>query len=323
MKETIDIISSKDDSEKTYLISKLCYMYYIENLSQDEISKRVFISRSQVSKLITLGKQLGMVHIQVDSPFYHSHVLEDQLLKKYGLLESYIADYEPDNIPDDQKKIVSTIHKVLEKYAKDGDTICVGGGHTMWLTSAQINSLSADNITIVPLTSNYSSIGFNYQVSHVVKNFADNIKAKFCLLNTPFILSSKDLKSQLEQEPSVRDVLKMSQNSNILICTTNKFQSDNLFDKNSTSDLKEILDDKNIVCNIGTSFLNVDGKQIHKEISKQMMGLNIEEIKKIPYRICICAGEGKIKALKALLKSGCINILISNNETSKALLADD
>ena len=51
-----------------------------------------------------------------------------------------------------------------------------------------------------------------------------------------------------------------------------------------------------------------------------MIGLSLEELKKIPQRIAIAYGPGKIEAVRAALNGGIANVLITDRSTALALL---
>ena len=68
--------------DKIVLVATL---YYKNKLSQQEIAKKLSISRPWVSKLLSRAEDLGIVKIEINSPVTGNSQLEEALKEKYGL----------------------------------------------------------------------------------------------------------------------------------------------------------------------------------------------------------------------------------------------
>lgn len=60
-------------------------LYYKNHFSQQEIAKRLNVSRPWVSKLLSKALELGIVKITIDSPLSGDSDLEEALQQKYNL----------------------------------------------------------------------------------------------------------------------------------------------------------------------------------------------------------------------------------------------
>ena len=60
-------------------ITLIATLYYKDKLSQQEIAKKLNISRPWVSKLLTRAEELGIVKIEIESPILGNTQLEQQL----------------------------------------------------------------------------------------------------------------------------------------------------------------------------------------------------------------------------------------------------
>ena len=75
--------------DKMTLIATL---YYKDKLSQQEIAKKLHISRPWVSKLLSRAEELGIVKIEIESPISGNSQLEEQLCQKYNLTYASVID---------------------------------------------------------------------------------------------------------------------------------------------------------------------------------------------------------------------------------------
>lgn len=73
------------------LIFKCCSLYYLDGLGQKEVADALGISRPTVSRLLQLGKDTGIVKIEVLNPDNTNYgQMERELEKKFSLQEGYI-----------------------------------------------------------------------------------------------------------------------------------------------------------------------------------------------------------------------------------------
>ena len=63
-----------------------------------------------------------------------------------------------------------------------------------------------------------------------------------------------------------------------------------------------------------------NGDAMVSEIDERLIGLTIDEIKKIPTRVGVAFGKEKINAIHTAVNSGIINVLITDSLTGEQLL---
>jgi deoxyribonucleoside regulator len=61
-------VDDRNLSDEDYLIMKVLRLYYEHDLTQAEVGARMGFSRPKVSKLITEGKERGLVKIELAEP---------------------------------------------------------------------------------------------------------------------------------------------------------------------------------------------------------------------------------------------------------------
>ena len=68
-------------------------------------------------------------------------------------------------------------------------------------------------------------------------------------------------------------------------------------------------------------FVDVAGRQIHGELDGRTIGIRLDELKTMPGRLCVAGGVEKIEPIKAALRAGYIEQLVTDADTAAALLA--
>ena len=73
------------DIQRTELLVQVARLYYEHDLSQNEIAKKINLSRPYISKLLHEAKQAGIVKIKIEDPVMSENWLERKLRVYYGL----------------------------------------------------------------------------------------------------------------------------------------------------------------------------------------------------------------------------------------------
>lgn len=73
------------------IIMKIAWYYYMENMTQQQISDRLNISRMKVVKYLDMARNQGIIQFKLRSNGERHIKLEQDLMNKYGLTDTYIV----------------------------------------------------------------------------------------------------------------------------------------------------------------------------------------------------------------------------------------
>ena len=76
------------------LMAKVARMYYEQGIRQQEITERLNIHQSKVSRLLKRARESNIVRISVTTPAGIFPELEDALETRFGLQEAVVIDSE-------------------------------------------------------------------------------------------------------------------------------------------------------------------------------------------------------------------------------------
>lgn len=113
------------------LIYKCCYLYYQDNKSQQQICNHLGISRPTVSRMLSRGKELGIVQIELKNPENVMYgKLEQDIEKRFQLQEVNIVPSSP--LVGGSKLINSELGRgalhYMERVLHEGDYVGVSMG---------------------------------------------------------------------------------------------------------------------------------------------------------------------------------------------------
>ena len=321
-------MSSKDER----FMIKVVDMYYKEEMSQDAISKKLNISRATVSRTLTRAKKEGIVKIQINYPSENTIELEKNIEKKFGLKEVLIG-VENESVSNDYA-VALQASEYLARILKNNMKLGINWGRSMknlvttFEQEGYNKSINVKGVEIIPFLGTNNSFEEKSQSLRLTySNFlaikmAELLKCKNYNLSAPMIVSSQKVKDVIINEPDVSGVLKKAKTCDVALLGIGSI------DKNSS--LFVLMDDGEKMSDtikqqggigevIGRAY-DENGNIIHSELDNRIIGVTLEELKQIPLKIGVGYGNQKVKAIKAALKGGLIDVLITDRETAEKLV---
>ena len=72
-------------------ILKVCYLYYREEKTQEEISSLLGVSRFKISRVLKEARRRGLVSININDPTGDLTEIEIKLEKKFGIKQATVV----------------------------------------------------------------------------------------------------------------------------------------------------------------------------------------------------------------------------------------
>ena len=310
------------DWEERRLMVKIAKLYYFEGWTQAQIAKKHNVSRPVISKLLNAAKKEGIVEIYIKDETIHTIDLEQQLEKKFGLKEVIVVSTAGFTQEMAKRQLGKAGASYISKNLKNIKNIGISWGSTLLSLVEEYPYERNAHIRIVPII---GGIGNNYVHLHsnqLAFNLAQKMNTSCMYLYAPAMVESDDLKEMLVHTKDIAMVLEEGRKVDMAVVGIgNPF-------KDSTLEVMGYLKESDLtslkkagaVGNIGSCFFNEVGMEIDHPLNDRFIGLNIEEIKKIPEVIGIVEGSHKLESIEAALVGGCLNVLITDDRTAQALL---
>lgn len=310
------------------LIYKCCSLYYEDNMSQQEISEVLQISRPSVARMIKSGRKSGIVNIEIKNPDNLMFAnMERELEKKFGLKEVVIAATNNTEFGASMvnENLAQEMVKFLVRIAEDREYIGVTMGMTLRnLTHVQLNNVEKLKCTFVPIVGGIGESRYDIHSNYIAMAFANLFKADCLQFFAPLVFSKPDLLNDFLQEESMQSILKSFNKISTVIMGIG------IPDRAHSTILKagyineEMFDDfikKGVVGDVAMQFFDKDGNvEKFNTFNKLVAGMPIEKLKKIRRRIGVATGSTKAVSVVGAIRGGFVNILIIDSECAKSLL---
>ncbi len=298
------------DYEQSLMI-KAVWCYYIENMTQQAIADQLGISRMRVIKLLEKGRAKKLIQFKIRADAYQQTELTNQLKERYSLKEIVLVPSISNNI---NETVARAAAMYLSDHLTDGDFVNVGFGDTMSRTLRNLELPEESKISFVSLTGGvkHYNIPSHNEVSNVV-----------CyIVPAPFIASTPEMASAIREEPSVKDVLNLSSLASYTIVGIGGVTEKATVVKEGNMTANDLLrlQAESAVGDILGYFVDKDGNVLNGTINDRLISTSPDVLATFPNVIAVAGGVEKAEAIAAVLETGGVDILITDEETAKSIL---
>ncbi|WP_142828556.1 sugar-binding transcriptional regulator [Planococcus soli] len=308
--------------EERRQIVKVANLYYFDGQTQAQIASKMGVSRPVISKLLNKAREMGIVEIYIKDENAHTVELEQQLEKTYGLKEALVvpaANLSTEMVKHALGKAASSY---VSKNIKDIKSLGISWGSTLSKFVQEYPFEQHRDLQIVPLVGGMGRKFVDIHSNLLAYQLAQKMNSYCSYLYAPAMVESLELKERLVQSEDIAMVLKEGRSVEMAVVGLgNPFEGSTMTEMQYlTSDDLDSLKLAGAAGDIGSRFYDADGYQIKHPLNDLVIGLDLEEFKKIPQVIGIVEGAHKVESIRAALKGGYLDVLVIDDVTADLLL---
>lgn len=308
--------------EKISRLVEVAKMYYQLDYSQQEIAKRLGISRPTVSRLLVQAVEEGVVHIKICDPAEDVHELAMQVKEKFNLKHCIVAsipEYKDELI---KEKLGEVSANYLYEIVQSGDTIGITWGTTLYQLVKQIQPKNVKDVTIVQLNGGVSYSESNTYASEIVNGLGIAFNTIPHFLQVPAVVDHIVVKQAIIADRHVKKIMELGKQANIAIFTVgDPGEQSTLMHAGYFLDSDiEILRANKTVGDICSRFIDINGNISHETLNDRTIGIELLHLAEKEYGILIAGGNTKVEGIFGALIGRHANVLITDQYTARALL---
>jgi DNA-binding transcriptional regulator LsrR (DeoR family) len=224
-----------------------------------------------------------------------------------------------------RKSLARSASKYLSENIQDGDCIGIGWGKTIYETLKYFQPSRKISATVVPLIGGIGQYAADFQVNEMARQFSEKINGEFVPLYAPAIVDSESIVKALFSDKNFEKVSKLWEGLDIVVVGIGgPIAKDTYLPDTSLSDNDlKILINKGHVGDILFNNFDKNGKICNKSLTKKRVGISFEQLKKAKKIIAIAGSLRKKEAILASLKSGYVDVLITDQIVAKELAGNE
>ena len=309
------------------LMVKVAQMYYQGGLRQKDITERLHIHQSTVSRLLKRAEKEGIVRITVVAPPGLNPDLEADLEARYGLKQAIVVDSM-----DDEEQIARDLGAAAAAYVETtiGPNEVVGISCWSAALLAMVNAMTPTHrgrgTRVVQILGGVGDPRVERHATHVTRRLAQLLSGEAVLLPAPGVVGSPEAKQVLLRDPFVQAALSLFNSLTLALVGIGTVEpsrllaaSGNVF---SSQELR-ILENYGAVGDICLRFFDCAGRPVITPLNDRVISIELEQLRRVPRVVGVAGGKRKLAAIRGALRGRWINVLITDAQTARALLAEE
>jgi len=309
--------------EDLRLLTKISKLYYEENLTQDEIMARLQLSRSKVSRLLQRARERGIVKITVMSPPGLFPDLEAELEERYHLKEAIVVEVrDPQSQSLVSRELGIAAASYLLRTIQDNDVIGISWGTTLSHMVAALQPRPTPGAHVVQIIGGLGPPESEVHATDLCRRLSQLLQCHLTLLPAPGIVDHAVAREVILSDSHVRRAFELFSRINVAYVGVGAPTPDSVIMRDgsilSWNELDDLLE-KGAVGDIALRFFDASGRPVISEINERVIGITLEELCQIKRVVGVAGGPQKVEVLRAALKGGLINVLITDHVTAYQL----
>jgi deoxyribonucleoside regulator len=297
-------------------------LYYLDGLGQSEVARFAKVSQAKVSRLLSLARERGIVRITVADYEPRRHELEDQLKARLGIATAVVIKASDGlEVSDLRRAIGHFAAPVIDSLINNRDVVALAGGRTIHELVNHLPETRSKSLTIVQAMGSVDSSVNAFDAQEVGRVMAQRLGGMFLSLNTPAFLPEKRTRDALLELEQVRNVHEQLGKAKVAIVGLGTLEN-SVFIERRVLPPKAIgeLQDAGAVGEICGRFIDVSGKECDSPWRDRVIGVQVEQLRKIPQVIGVVSGSDRSLAILAAVRGGLLKSLVIDDAGASALL---
>ena len=315
-------VDSRSGAEE--LLLRVAWFYYKDELTQDEIARRLSVSRASVGRMLDRARREGLVSINLNAEHLDAFEVSSELRRTFDLTEALVVP-DHDKEPADHHVLNARLGlggaQFMSTHLRPGGSLGVGWGETVSRVIASTNFGAAGPVHMVTLTGGVDGY-LQTILSSKGEGSTEPEAATASIIPTPIVASTPKLAAALKAEPAIQQVLTQACGVDQAIVGVGTPAADATIVQMgylAADDVRQ-LRDRGVVGDILGQFFDSDGQVVSLPIHDRRIGIELSDLASIPKVVGVAGGLHKTEAILGALRGGFLDVLVTNELVALRLL---
>lgn len=310
------------------MIARVAQMYHVENQRQADIAKHLRMSQATVSRMLKRAQDEGMVRTTVVSPSGTYAELEAGLRARYGIAEAIVVECSEDREGAIMARIGEAAAHFLEVTLQPGEVIGVSSwSETILKMVDNIHPMKAGKAKqVVQTLGGMGDPAVQIHANQLTTRLAKLTGAEAHLLTAPGVAQSREAKLVLLSDTYVRQTMELFSKVTLAVVGIGAMEPSGMLSRSgNVFTSREIAEVTNAggVGDIGLRFFDGEGRPVTTPMDERVIGMSLSELGKTSRVMALAGGPSKTFAIRGALRTGVIDLLVTDKFTAERLLTPD
>jgi DNA-binding transcriptional regulator LsrR (DeoR family) len=295
-------------------------------MRQAQITQRLNLHQSTVSRLLKRALETGIVKISIASQTGIHLELEEALEAKFHLKQAVVVDSVTSSEEQIARDLGSAAASLLDTFLPSSKNIGISSWSAALLE--MINnlhpSIDGSDMKVVQILGGMGNAGAQMHATFLAQKLATLLGGTPVLLPAPGITSSAEARRIIMREKYVKDAISLFDHLDTVLVGIGTLQpsqllqsSGNTFSKSELAGLSRA----GAVGDICLQYFDIAGTPVATPLADRVVSMSLTQLRKTKHVIGVAGGSRKVDAIRGALNGRWINVLVTDRSTAKALLA--
>ena len=306
------------------LMARVARLYYDDGLRQTAIAERLGLSQTRVSRLLKRALDTGLVRVTVLSVPGLESEIERELQESFSLRQAVVVDVDgPDVLP----AIGASAAYHLETTIKSDQLVGVASRSRSVLSTVELMRplTTRHGVRVVQVFGGIGDPSSTRQSNRLTELLAERTRGEPVFLGSPALAASATSAAAFVDDPHVRAAMGFYDQLDAAVVGLGVLDDDAIAaragDPFSRSELEE-LRRAGAVGDVCFRFFDAEGQPVTTTIDQRIIGIHLQQLRSVPHCVCVAGGTHKTTAIRAALRAGFIDVLVTDRPTAECVVAD-
>jgi DNA-binding transcriptional regulator LsrR (DeoR family) len=303
---------------------KAARMYYVDGRSQSEVAAALCTTPSNVSRMLTSARQLGIVRITVEDSVPRNQALEQELCAAFELGGARVLA-APAGDPEQVERVGVLAAEYLTDHLREGQRIALSWGTSLQAAVAAVDVERVYSAEVVQLVGGLTGSASDVTGEELVRELAGRLGCEYRYLHAPAVFSSAATRNAVRAEPGVQAALAGDRQADIAIVgigAAGRGSSEVILREMDLSPAESAeLGAASPVGDICGYFYDITGRECLGSLHERVLAIDLAELQRIPTVIGVAAGADKARGLLGALNGRYVDVVACDQTLAERVLA--
>ena len=319
------------DSDEAALAARAAWLYYVEDLTQAEVAKRLGLAPLKAHRIIAQATRSGLVRVFVDGPISGCMELERALGEQFGLrVCRVVPGAAPDSAQGGAQAGVLPLRAIgraaagyLTALLDRGEHRLIGVGHGRTLAamvSEMPNRKAPAGVRFISILGGLPHV-MAANPYDVIYRLADKTSADADVMPVPFLANTAADRAVLLRQDGVAETLRAAAAATLFLVGIGEVGGRAFLPSSSAIVAREVgaLLAAGAVGEALGFYFDADGRLLDTPLHDKVVTLSPQALRGRE-AVGVAGGSGKAAAIRAILRSGLLTGLITDEATARSLV---
>jgi DNA-binding transcriptional regulator LsrR (DeoR family) len=272
------------------------------------------------------ARERGVVEIFIHHPMRRDFSLEQQIQRQFKLRSVAVVQSAANDSAATMRQLAQLGARTLDENLDRARVLGISWGRTIHQIVEQFSPRQRHDVEVVQLMGGLSGDDPAIDGTALVQRLARTLTNRYRYIHAPLIVDSPQVAAGLRAQRNIAEALELAGSADVALVgigALDERTSSLLHAGYLTQDEFVAIRQRGAVGDICARHFDQEGRAAAPEIDARLIAISLEQLAAIPIVIGVAGTAAKAPAILGALRSGHIDILVTDSDAAEAIILRD